>query len=157
MEPSPIVSATPAPSTKDATPPGTRKTVTAQSATSTATAQSNTPPQAIPISAASAPAVPAPAPVTLELPSSDAQYLQNPKPNYPNQSKRLSEQGTVLIRVLVSDKGAAKEAHIQTSSGFFRLDNAALSTVLTWRFVPGKRAGIAESMWFTVPIRFGLQ
>ncbi|MCZ4313995.1 TonB family protein [Comamonadaceae bacterium G21597-S1] len=105
--------------------------------------------------AAAAPARPAPAPI--ELPSSDAQYLQNPRPRYPPISVRLREQGTVLVDVLVSDQGLAREARVQTSSGFFRLDNAAVSTVLTWRFVPGKRAGVAQSMWFTVPITFAIQ
>ena len=97
------------------------------------------------------------APAPLELPSSDAQYLQNPKPRYPPISMRMGEQGTVLVQVLVSDKGVAKDVQIKTSSGFFRLDNAALEAVVRWRFVPGKRAGVAETMWFTVPITFGLQ
>ncbi len=105
--------------------------------------------------AAAAPARPAPA--SIELPSSDAQYLQNPRPRYPPISVQLREQGTVLVDVLVSDQGLAREAKVQTSSGFFRLDNAAVSTVLTWRFVPGKRAGVAQSMWFTVPITFAIQ
>lgn len=72
-------------------------------------------------------------------------------------SLRLREQGTVLVDVLVSDVGLASEAKVKKSSGFFRLDTAAVSTVLTWRFVPGKRAGVAQSMWFTVPIAFTIQ
>jgi protein TonB len=98
-----------------------------------------------------------PAQVAVELPSSDARYLQNPKPRYPPISHRLGEQGTVQIQVLVTDQGIARDARIQSSSGFSRLDNAALSSVLTWRFVPGKRAGVAETMWFTVPITFDLK
>ncbi len=93
----------------------------------------------------------------MEPPSTDAQYLQNPKPRYPPISHRLGEQGTVLVQVLVSEKGLAQDAQVKTSSGFYRLDNAALTTVLTWRFVPGKRAGVPQAMWFTVPITFGIQ
>jgi protein TonB len=100
---------------------------------------------------------PARSPTPLELPSSDAQYLKNPKPRYPPISLRSGEQGTVLIEVLVSDTGRAQDVRIKTSSSFFRLDDAALSTLRTWRFVPGKRAGVAQTMWFTVPITFGLQ
>lgn len=103
------------------------------------------------------PAPTRPPPPTLELPSSDAQYLRNPRPRYPPISLRLREQGTVLVDVLVSDQGLAQDARIRTSSGFFRLDDAALSTVLTWRFVPGKRAGVAQSMWFTVPVTFDIR
>lgn len=102
-------------------------------------------------------APPARAPVVVELPSSDAQYLQNPKPRYPAISRRLGEQGTVLIQVMVTEKGLAQDARIKTSSGFFRLDDAALEAVSQWRFVPGKRGGVPESMLFTVPITFGLQ
>jgi len=106
-------------------------------------------------STAAAPSPPALAAV--EPPSTDAQYLQNPKPRYPPISHRLGEQGTVLVQVLVSEKGLAQDAQVKTSSGFYRLDNAALTTVLTWRFVPGKRAGVPQAMWFTVPITFGIQ
>ena len=40
-----------------------------------------------------------------ELPSSDADYLQNPKPPYPSMSKKLNEQGTVIMRVLIGADG----------------------------------------------------
>lgn len=111
------------------------------------------PPTTSPPSAAPAPA----APLKVELPSSDAQYLQNPKPPYPAMSKRLGEQGKVVVRVLISVDGSAQKAEIQQSSGFDRLDQAALVTVLRWRYVPGKRGGVAEAMWFNVPINFVLE
>ena len=72
-------------------------------------------------------------------------------------SKRLNEQGTVLVRVLIGVDGTAQRAEIQQSSSFDRLDQAALATVLKWRYVPGKRAGKPEAMWFTVPIAWVLQ
>lgn len=92
----------------------------------------------------------------VELPSSRAQYLNNPKPPYPATSKRLGEEGKVMIRVLISADGQPSQAQIQKSSGFERLDQAALETVLRWRFVPGKRGGVPEAMWFNVPINFVL-
>ena len=105
-----------------------------------------------------APAVAAPpTPARFELPSSDADYLQNPRPAYPGLSKRLGEQGKVVVRVFIEVDGKAQKAEIKQSSGFERLDQAALSTVLRWRYVPGKRAGVAESMWFNVPINFILE
>ena len=102
-------------------------------------------------------AVAPPAPARVELPSSDADYLQNPKPPYPALSKRLGEQGKVVVRVLIGVDGTAQKAEIKQSSGFDRLDQAALGTVLRWRYVPGKRAGIPEAMWFNVPINFVLE
>ncbi|MEO8120560.1 MAG: energy transducer TonB, partial [Rhodoferax sp.] len=59
------------------------------------------PPVAAPV------AVAAPAPARVELPSSDADYLQNPKPPYPSMSKRLGEQGKVVVRVLIGLDGTA--------------------------------------------------
>lgn len=98
-----------------------------------------------------------PAPPKLELPSSDADYLNNPKPPYPPLSKRMGEQGKVVIRTLIAADGVATDANIQKSSGFDRLDQAALATARKWRYVPGKRAGIAEAMWFNVPFTFVLE
>ena len=93
----------------------------------------------------------------LELPSSDADYLQNPKPAYPAMSKRLGEQGKVVVRVLIGVDGVVQKAEIRQFSGFDRLDQAALNTAQRWRYVPGKRGGVAEAMWFNVPINFGLE
>jgi protein TonB len=95
-----------------------------------------------------------PAPARLQLPSSDADYLQNPRPSYPSLSKRLGEQGQVVVRVLIDVDGTAQKAEIKQSSGFDRLDQSALNTVLRWRYLPAKRAGVAQAMWFNVPINF---
>lgn len=92
----------------------------------------------------------------IELPSTDAAYLHNPKPAYPSLSKRLGEQGKVVVRVLIGVDGTAQQAEIKATSGFERLDQAALNTVRQWRYVPGKRNGVPETMWFNVPINFVL-
>lgn len=119
--------------------------------------------QAAPLPPITAPMADAPvtsAPVVVpqvELPSSDADYLQNPRPAYPPISKRLGEQGKVVLRVLIGVDGTAKKAEIRQSSGFERLDQAALSTVQSWRYAPGKRGGVPEAMWFNVPINFVLE
>ena len=101
---------------------------------------------------------PAPRPYSpaIELPSSKASYLNNPPPAYPAISRRLGEQGQVMIRVLISKDGKATQGEIAQSSGFTRLDQAALETVLLWRYLPGTRDGIAQDMWFTVPINYRL-
>ena len=96
-------------------------------------------------------------PFEVELPSSDANYLQNPKPAYPAISKRLGEQGKVILRVLIGADGLPQKAEIKQSSGFDRLDQAALTTVMRWRYVPGKRGGVPETMWFQVPLNFVLE
>ena len=112
-----------------------------------------------PTAAAAAPAGPAAgaAGAAVQLPSSDASYLQNPKPPYPPVSRRLNEQGKSVIRVMIGVDGLPKDATIAKSSGFDRLDQAALATVMRWRFVPGKRGGVSEDMWFNVPINWVLE
>ena len=115
--------------------------------------------------APSAPAAPpAPAPKAaqpagsdVQLPSSNAAYLNNPRPSYPAISRRMGEQGKVLLRVLVDENGLPQQIEIKQSSGFERLDKAALASVQRWRFVPGKRNGIAEAMWNIVPVNFVLE
>lgn len=102
------------------------------------------------------PAPPAPPPV-VQLPSSSADYLNNPRPPYPPLSRRLGEQGKVVVRVFIETNGTATRAEVQQSSGYERLDRTAIETVLRWRYVPGKRAGVPESMWFSVPINFILE
>jgi protein TonB len=96
-------------------------------------------------------------PPRIELPTSNADYLQNTKANYPALSRRLGEQGQVMLRVLIGTDGVAQKAEISTSSGYERLDQAALATVLRWRYAPGRRAGVPETMWFSVPINFVLE
>ncbi|MDO9146211.1 MAG: TonB family protein [Hydrogenophaga sp.] len=98
-----------------------------------------------------------PAPPRIELPSSSADYLNNAPPPYPPLSKRLGEQGKVIVRTLIEINGSASKAEIRTSSGYERLDQTALQTVLKWRYVPGKRAGVPEAMWFNIPINFVLE
>jgi protein TonB len=93
----------------------------------------------------------------VELPSSNAAYLNNPKPPYPPTSKRLGEQGRVVVRVFIGADGNPGDVEIKKSSGYDRLDQTALDTVKRWRFVPGKRGGVAEAMWFNVPINFVLE
>lgn len=103
-----------------------------------------------------APPPAAPAPPSVQLPSSNADYLQNPKPVYPAMSKRLGEQGKTIVRVLIGVDGLPKQASIRTSSGYERLDEAARTAVMSWRYVPGKRNGVVEPMEFNVPINWVL-
>ena len=106
-------------------------------------------------STANAPPAP-PAPPKVVQPSSDADYLNNPRPIYPRLSKSLGEQGTTLVSVFIGTDGSAQKVELKKSSGFDRLDNAALEAIRSWRFVPGTRGGVPEAMWVVVPIPFQL-
>jgi len=99
---------------------------------------------------------PAPAPVDVAPPVFNAAYLQNPKPPYSSVSKKLGEQGRVVLRVHVNPNGSADEVQLQTSSGFARLDESARTTVGRWKFVPAKRGNEPVSAWVVIPISFKL-
>ena len=112
------------------------------------------PATAAPVKPAAAPAPPAPP--KIELPSSNAKHLNNTPPPYPPLSQRLNEQGTVVVNAQIGTDGTASQATIRTSSGYHRLDSAALQAVLRWRYVPGKRNGQAEAMFYDIAISFNL-
>lgn len=125
------------------------------------------PPEPLPITVAepvpqkitSAPAQSAqpPAEVAMTAEMLTAAYLSNPKPGYPNLSRRLREQGTVLLRVFVTVAGNPTKVELKSSSGFPRLDRAAHDAVQRWKFVPAKRGDQPVDAWVIVPIRFSLK
>lgn len=86
----------------------------------------------------------------------DADYLHNPKPIYPAASRRLGEQGKVILRVHVGIDGAAEKIELKTSSGFARLDTSAQDAVSRWRFTPARRGDQPIAAWVLVPIAFNL-
>ena len=116
--------------------------------------------------AESAPTPPAPAPQPSPATTAseavsparfDADYLRNPAPPYPSLSRRLGEQGKVVLRVLVSGQGTAESVELRSSSGSSRLDNAALDTVRRWKFVPARRGETTVQSWVLVPVIFQLE
>lgn len=90
-------------------------------------------------------------------PGFKADYLSNPPPTYPRQSRELGEEGRVVLRVLVGEDGKPREVQLQTSSGYDRLDRAAQDTVRRWQFTPARRGVQPIEGWVLVPIKFDLQ
>lgn len=116
-----------------------------------------TPPPPAPVVSAPAPQPITAAPAPVIPPSFNADYLDNPPPAYPPLSRRLSEQGKVMLRVLVSAKGGADKIELKSSSGSVRLDDAALETVKRWRFVPARQGDQPVAAWVLIPITFTLK
>lgn len=102
-------------------------------------------------------AAPAPAPVAVVAARFDADYLHNPKPVYPALSRRMNEEGKVLLKVRVSAQGTALDVAVSKSSGFPRLDAAAIDAVSRWRFVPAKRGDETVDSSVVVPITFAFE
>jgi len=101
-------------------------------------------------------AAPAPVAETVTDARADADYLQNPAPQYPPFAQRQGWEGTVKLQVLVLPDGRAGKVELQQSSGRKALDDAALAAVQNWRFVPAKRGSVAVDGWVNVPIEFKL-
>lgn len=107
--------------------------------------------------AATPPKVAAVAPALLTAPEYAAASLRNPKPPYPASARRDGEQGTVVLKVMVTPEGAAGHVELAQSSGSAALDRAALDTVKRWRFVPARRGDQAVEGWVRVPVEFRLE
>jgi periplasmic protein TonB len=98
---------------------------------------------------------PAPVPVRV-MPRLDAQ--RSTQPEYPPQARRLGEQGTVLMQVLVGVDGRVLEAKLLQSSGFPRLDQAALAGAKAdYRFFPGTIDGKPQPMWYSFRFNWRLR
>jgi periplasmic protein TonB len=121
------------------------------------------PPTAEPAVAAPTPPAPAPTPAPVAAPEpvtpprSDAAYLKNPLPPYPRESNRLQEEGQVMLSVYILADGTAGEIKLKRSSGYPRLDKAAMETVQRWRFQPARRGNEAIPWWYDVPVTFSLE
>ena len=164
--PPPKPQPTPEPSTKPKpkpTPKPTPKPKLTQSPSALSQTEPTPEPIAAPAPTAPAPAVsatpasPAAAPAVLTAARFDAAYLNNPSPAYPMLSRRLREEGEVMLRVLVAADGQPKRIEVRTGSGSDRLDRAAEDAVARWRFVPARRGDTAVDAWVLVPIVFKLK
>lgn len=161
-----LPAATPAPATKPMvkpkpapTPPKAARPLAAPRAPASPTAPSAaSAPSAVPAPAAAAPAHPtAVAEAAPTAPRFDADYLHNPAPAYPAMARRNGEEGRVQLSVRVSAQGRAEQVEVRHSSGYARLDEAALATVRQWRFVPARRGEEAVAASVLVPIVFRLE
>lgn len=78
------------------------------------------------------------------------------EPAYPPTSRRLGEEGTVKLRILVDPSGRPQQVEIANSSGFARLDQAAMEAVRRWRFVAATDGTRAIEAWTQVSVTFQL-
>jgi len=104
------------------------------------------------------PAAPASSAGTAVIPEmSEVAYLVQPAPRYPTESRRIREQGLVMLRVLIDESGHARMVEIYKSSGHPRLDEAARAAVTRAVFKPYMDGGVARSAAAIVPVEFSLR
>lgn len=79
-------------------------------------------------------------------------------PAYPSDAKKLGEQGAVGLALYLNEKGRVQNAQVETSSGFSRLDEAALQhAVKAWQFIPCALEGKPVACWHKIKFRFQLK
>jgi protein TonB len=112
------------------------------------------------------PEVPVEAPPVAEAmttsPQESAPEVQNlavskrVEPVYPPASRRAGEQGTAMFRVLVDERGRPSDVQVLKSSGFPKLDQAALDAIRKWTFTPAKNGATPILSWTRVQVKFQL-
>jgi protein TonB len=78
------------------------------------------------------------------------------EPVYPPASRRAGEQGTAMFRVLVDVRGRPSEVQVLKSSGYPKLDQAALDAIRKWTFTPAKNGATPILSWTRVQVKFQL-
>jgi protein TonB len=107
--------------------------------------------------AAPAPSAPSNSETAVIPEMSQVAYLVQPAPHYPPESRRVREQGQVMLRVLIDESGHAKSVEIYKSSGHPRLDEAARAAVARAVFKPYMDGGTARAAAAFVPVEFTLR
>lgn len=90
-------------------------------------------------------------------PRIDASYRGNVAPAYPPASRRLGEEGVVMLRIFVQTDGSVGDVTLQKSSGYNRLDQVAIATVKKWKLIPARRGSEPFATWYTLPFEFNLE
>jgi protein TonB len=103
---------------------------------------------------------PAPAAITADtapaLETADMKVNKRVDPVYPAQSRRAGEQGTGVFRVLVDANGRPSEVSVLKSTGFPKLDEAAMTAIRRWVFNAAVQNGQAVQSWTRVQVQFRL-
>ncbi len=79
------------------------------------------------------------------------------QPDYPKRALRMRQEGTVWLRVLISETGARQNITIHKPSQYALLNQAAIKAVKKWTFAPNIVNGQATKSWVEIPVEFKIQ
>lgn len=118
------------------------------------------PPDAV-VSPVAPSAPPAPATAVAAPPrtllATEVGFLEPLRVTYPPMSRRLREEGRVLLRILVDPQGVPAQVVVTETSGHPRLDEAAAGAARRARLRPYTENGIARTVWVLLPVVFNLE
>ena len=80
--------------------------------------------------------------------------LAVPAPRYPDWALRSRITGTVLVEILIDERGAV--AHAEVRQSIPALDTAALRSVRRWSFEPALRDGRPIASYAEAPVTFAI-
>jgi protein TonB len=83
------------------------------------------------------------------------ELIHSIQPLYPETSRRLRQEGTVILEAVITASGAVHDVRVVASRGPL-LDEAAMAAVRQWRYRPATLDGRAVAVRLTVTVRFGL-
>lgn len=79
------------------------------------------------------------------------------RPPYPSASQRLGEEGVVGLQLYLGPDGKVQDGKVEKSSGFERLDTAALKHAMrSWKFEPCMSGDKPVACWHRINFRFTL-
>lgn len=83
--------------------------------------------------------------------------LRGAMPEYPQQARRLRQEGRVLVRVVVDEQGSPVTALVQEAAPSGVFEQSALNAARRFRFLPGKIAGRSVMTAVLIPFEFRLR
>ena len=79
------------------------------------------------------------------------------QPRYPESARRRGIEGTVLLRMRITEQGRVEDVRVERSAGHAELDQSAIDAVRRWRFEPARRNGVPVAEPVQLPVVFKLQ
>jgi protein TonB len=94
--------------------------------------------------------------VPLDAVDSNPLPLSQPAPEYDPLSRRMRQEGTVTLELLIDERGRVVDVRHQGGSANQRLVEAAERGVRGWRYRPATKDGVPVKVWKPVDIEFRL-
>ncbi len=76
------------------------------------------------------------------------------QPVYPQNLRKRGIEGSVILKLLLSEKGEVEEIEIYRSSGFKQFDSEAKNAAKKWEFTAAKRENKNVKAWILAPVKF---
>jgi TonB family protein len=86
---------------------------------------------------------------------SQPKLISKVAPEYSKEAHKAKWQGTVVLSLVVDEKGHPQQINVAKSLGM-GLDQKAIEAVEKWRFDPGRKDGMAVAVYATIEVNFRL-